>query len=663
MSTTSIPAPIRRHVAAVRRKLVLQRFVRRAVVALLVVGGVAWAGTLAIELFDLRLPGGPWPWLGGGVGLALLIALGLALRNGPTAHDAAVAIDERLDLKTKFSTALAFAGSDDPFARLAVDDAAKSAARVDLRRKFPLAVPRSAAGIALWAAAIAVTVWLVDPLDFTQEAAADEQKQVDREAQAKAEAKAIIEQQEQAMAVVPPEVADREEFRVARNRLNQARMTLDNDPARARQTAKEAQDKLADALKNQIERGETFAKAKEQAKAFRNVETPAPEESGAVAEAHRALADAKFDEAVKSLEEAVDNFEQMTQEEKEQAAEQMQDLAAAMQNMASDPAAQQQAQQQLQQMGLTPQQAQQTQQLMQQAAQGSQQAQQQLQNQAQQAMQQMNNGQGPSQQQQQQFQQMMQGLQQQAGAQAQAQQMSQMAQQLAQSMQQQAQQGQGGQQSQQGNQAPQPGQGQQGMQQSAQQMNQALSQMQAVQQAASQMQQAQGMNQGQGQQGQGQGQQSGNQPGQSGNPGQTPGGQQPGQGGQNGQGTGGQQMSSPNTGQYGMQNPSEPGMGAGGGGQGMGGQGLPYAPAPFGVKQEQSFSHDDDEGRTIASTLIKGETLRGESTAAVREIVESEVKDVTDEVDTQRVSRRAEKAVRDYFQTMRRDAERAEADK
>jgi hypothetical protein len=190
------------------------------------------------------------------------------------------------------------------------------------------------------------------------------------------------------------------------------------------------------------------------------------------------------------------------------------------------------------------------------------------------------------------------------------------------------------------------------MQQAAQQMNQALSQMQAVQQQAAQMQQAQGMAQG-GQQGQ-QGQS-----GQQGQ-GQAPGGQA--QGGQNGnQQGGGQQMNSPGMGQWGMQNPTEPGAGAGGGGRGMGGTGLPYTPAPFGIKQEQSQSFDDEEGRTIASTLIEGETIRGESTAVIRDIVESETTDVTDEVASQRVSRRAQKAVRDYFNTLRRDAERAAA--
>ena len=80
------------------------------------------------------------------------------------------------------------------------------------------------------------------------------------------------------------------------------------------------------------------------------------------------------------------------------------------------------------------------------------------------------------------------------------------------------------------------------------------------------------------------------------------------------------------------------------------------APAPFSFKEEVSKSHDDEAGRVVASTLIKADALKGESQAAIKQIAESETKDATDEVDQQRVSRQAQKAVRDYFQTMARDA-------
>lgn len=624
-------SPIEHQVAAVRRKMIFQRFLRHLALVLLVFGGIAWGTALALRLFALELPGGGWLWLAGGAVVSGLIAFALALRAAPSPLGAAVAIDDRLGLKEKFSTALVIAGDADPFAQLAVADALRASGRVDLRRKFPLTWPRTFMGVPFWALVILLTLWLVPALKFAKEAEAAQQEQQAAEQKAQAEAERLIQQTTNAMNVLPPQVAEREEFRLARDKLDRAREVLTRDPAKARQTAKEAQKELAEALKNQIERGEQYAQAKENARAFRNM-TPPEDAKGPVANAHRAMANADFEKAMQEMEKAVQEFEKMTQEEKQQQAQQMQQLSQALQQMAQNPQAQQQMQQQMQQMGLNQQQAQQMQNLMQQAAQGDKQAAQQLQQMAQNAMQQMNNGQGPTQQQQQQMQQMMQQMQQQANTQAQAQAMQQAAQQMAQAMQQAAQQGaqqQGGGQGQQGSQASgqQSSAGAGQMQGAGAGMQNALAQMQAIQQNAAQMQAAQGMAGG-------------------------------GEGGQqNGQQGGGQQAG---TGQWQPGNTQNQGQGMGGPGQGMGGQ-APYGAAPFGVKQEVSQSHDDDSGRVIASTLIKAESLKGESRAQVQQIVESETKEATDEVDQQRVSRQAQRAVREYFQSMAKDAGAAPA--
>ena len=67
----------------------------------------------------------------------------MALRNAPTKFDAAVAIDDRLGLKEKFSTALAFAGSDDPFAGLAVADAGRAAGKGRFAQEVPAVVAQA----------------------------------------------------------------------------------------------------------------------------------------------------------------------------------------------------------------------------------------------------------------------------------------------------------------------------------------------------------------------------------------------------------------------------------------------------------------------------------------------------------------------------------------
>ena len=676
------PAAIESHVAAVRRKMILQRFVRRFALTLLVLGAAVWGTSLVLRLFSLTLPGNPWLWLAGGVAAAAAVAYGLALRNAPTTFDAAVAIDGRLGLKEKFSTALAFAGSSDPFASLAVADAGRAATGVDLRRKFPLTWPKLYYGVPAWALLILLTLWLVPSIDFSSQAQANADAATKVDEKANAEVEQIVKQGMDALATLPAEVAEREELRTAKDQLAKAREEMSRDPVGARQTAKEAQEKLADAIKDQIERGEKYAQAKSDAKTFRSM-APPEEEAGPVADAHRAIAQADFKEAVKQLEKTVANFDKMSQAEQQKAAEQMENLAKALQQSPNDPQAQQQAQQQLQQMGMSQQQAQQAQQLAQQAAQGNQQAQQQLQQMAQQAAQQMNNGQGATPQQQQQVQSMMQQMQQQAQSQATAQQMAQQAQQMAQAMQQaaqpspQGQQGQGqqsqqangqqqqsqgqgqGQQSAQGQQQQAGGQGQQQQMQGAgQQMQDALAQMQAVQQDAQQMQAAQ--------QAMGGGNPGGQQPGgqQGGQQQAAGGGQQPGQQGQGqgqGQQGGGQQQANNNPqGQWQPGDAQQKGAGMGGPGQGAGGQ-ANFAPAPFAFKSEVSKSHDDEAGRTIASSLIKADAIKGESKAQVQEIVESETKDATDEVDQQRVSRQAQQAVKQYFQSLAKDAGAAPA--
>ena len=77
--------------------------------------------------------------------------------------------------------------------------------------------------------------------------------------------------------------------------------------------------------------------------------------------------------------------------------------------------------------------------------------------------------------------------------------------------------------------------------------------------------------------------------------------------------------------------------------------------APFGFKDEISKSKDDEKGQTIAQTLVKADAEKGESTAELRDVVRSNLQESTDEVDSQRISRQAQKAVRDYFSTITND--------
>src|SRR4051812_15820981 len=120
------------HVGLVRMKLTFAAFVRvlpwaitaLAGAALLVVlvekytklqlyrpgVGHGWTGH---DVADANLPDVtfskqifPWIWLWVGLGISFVASLVYAFLHRPTARQAAVAIDERLGLKEKFSTAL-----------------------------------------------------------------------------------------------------------------------------------------------------------------------------------------------------------------------------------------------------------------------------------------------------------------------------------------------------------------------------------------------------------------------------------------------------------------------------------------------------------------------------------------------------------------------------
>ena len=625
------------HVMFVQNKLALGKFLdalARAAAAF----GVAVILAIVVErVFRFQLPRvGLWFW--SGAAAAATLAVAWAIWRRPSAADAAVQIDERLNTKDKFATALHVRTLDDPFARAALLDAERTAHDVSLHKRFPLEFPR-AAYVTLLVAAVALgaKLWLPAMDLFGRE----EQLRKQAEQTAKVEqAKRQLKDALAHVAAIPPALQQDEKIQLAKETLLQQLNQPVTDPARANRTAAKALLDVDEAIKNQIKNNAKFAEAQNEMKMMRALQVPG-DEKGPVADAQRAIAKGDFQQAVDELNKLGENFDKMEKKDQEKAAEQMKNLANQLKQMAQNPQMQQQLQQQLQQMGANQQMAQQIQQMMQQAAQGDKQAQQQLQQMAQQMIQQMNNGQGPTPQQQQAIQQMMQQMQAQMNAQQTAQQMQQAAQQMAQAMQQAAQQ-QGQQAQQQGqNQQQQPGQqqGQQQMNQGAQQMQQQLQQMQAVAQDMQQIQGAQqnaanaaqqamnGMNGQQGQQG-----------------------QDGGQGAWQGQGDNqGGDQNQPWNGQ------ANNGMGPNQGGQGAGDRSGKQQ-APYAIKPEMSPSQDEEKGRILASQLVKGEALKGESKEQLKEVAESALKEASEEIDQDRVSRQAQRVVREYFNSMQREA-------
>ena len=642
-----------RHIAVVQSKLAAQQFLDA-----LMPMATAWLLLVAAAVLLQRLLQFAPPRPGSlviGAGMVAALAAGvLAWRRKPTAMSAAVAIDGRLGLKEKFSTALQFRGSGDPFAAAAVNDAEQAARSVQLQKQFQLRVPRRWPWV-VGAAVVVGGMFLLPSVDLFGHAA--HKQQLARQEAVKANARRTVAEALATVGSYPKSLQTNEAVALAKRDLENLLNHPINDPAAAQRTAYKALDQANEAVKSEIKQSSQFAQAQENQKAMAAIQ-PGSNEQGPVADAQRSLAQGNFAAAMSKLQQTASKFNQLSAADQAKAAQQMSTLAKQLQQMASNPAAAQQVQKQLQQMtGMSQQQAKQLQQTMQQAMAGDPKAQQQLQQMQQQAQQQMNNGRGPTPQQQTAMQSLMKQMQAQASSQQSAQQMSQAAQQMAQAMQQQAanqqaanQQGQQGspQQSSQQQQASsqqqngqsqqsqskqgQSAQGQQqspgqSMQQAQEQMQQAMGQMDAVQKDAQEMQAAQQATSA------AQDQAS-----------STPGGTSPPSPlGSN---------APPRTGQWAQGDPAgHIGNGMGGPGHGNGGQATEQQ-TPYTVKREIDPTRSNDTGRILASSFVKAGTVKGDSRLGLEQAAAAAERDQADEVDEESVSKDSQKVVKQYFQTM-----------
>jgi hypothetical protein len=701
-----------RHVGAVRNKLALEKFLLALGYAIALFFALVLAAVLVDRFFWLRLPRGViWFWAGAVA--AITAAMGVAIARRPTEHQAAAFIDEKLGLKEKFSTALfaRAAVSRDAFALAAIQDAEQTADNVSLHRRFPIAFPVSAY-IAITAGAVVLIIALFLPrfdLFGRQAKLALAQHQALQRQQAQEQAKNVL----ASVNSLPPALKNQQKVELAKSELQHVLDQPLADPSVVKLTAMKAQEEAETAKQEEIKTNQAYAQAMADKAVFNSL-NPGMDDKGPVADASRAIANADFSKAVDALQSLPQKFGSMTPEEQKKATDQMKAVAQQLQKIANDPAAMQNLQQQLQQQGISQQQIQQAAKAVQQAAQGNQQAAQQLQQIQQQMMQQMNGGKGATQQQQSAIAKAMQQMQSVAGSQMKAQQMTSGAQQMVQGMQmaQAARQGaaQAGQPksgAQQQSASAQQGAQQSGAQQgSSQQANgsQSGGKQSAGQQGASQ----QSGGQQSGQQAGGQqpgGQQSGQQPGgqQQQASGQQPGGQQPGGHGQGGQGAqqqmqqAGQQMAQAlgemdavqkdaeqqqvakdtgdqagdggdnsgdgqgghggNHGQggRGAWKAGQPGQGPGGGMGGPGGGGGgggQMTMAQYSVKQVLDPSQSIASGKVLAKTFVKADQVIGKSTIELSPAAKSALKDSTDDVSEESVPKDAQKAVKDYFDTV-----------
>jgi hypothetical protein len=153
------PSPLETRVRQARRRLLTQTLLNRL--------GLAWGCALAVGLLwflvgPIVLPGAPtylkWAVLGGAGGLGTVLALWASLRAAPSPLAAALAIDQRFDLKERVTTAVSLTPHDQssPAGQALLADANAKLERVTVPGKFPVRIGWRALFLPAQAAAIAI---------------------------------------------------------------------------------------------------------------------------------------------------------------------------------------------------------------------------------------------------------------------------------------------------------------------------------------------------------------------------------------------------------------------------------------------------------------------------------------------------------------------------
>src|SRR5205823_4622363 len=162
-----VPAPLEKRVSQARRRLFVQMLLNRL--------GLAWGCALALGLMwfliePAAVAGAPpyvkWAVLGGLAGLGTLLAIVLARRAAPTSLSAALAIDQRFDLKERVTTALGLSLHDQssPAGQALLADANAKLERVTVPGKFPVRIGWRALFLPAQAIAIAILALYPPPL-------------------------------------------------------------------------------------------------------------------------------------------------------------------------------------------------------------------------------------------------------------------------------------------------------------------------------------------------------------------------------------------------------------------------------------------------------------------------------------------------------------------
>jgi len=590
---------IRRALSHAALRLLVVEFLRALAITATAALATLILARLAQRLFGVEIVWNVW-FIAASVA-APVGAVVWTIINRPRPGRVARTLDERADLRESLSTALIVTGQKDAWSSLVIDSAREKARTVKVAQAIPLEAPRFWP-VPLCSALAFLIVWIAVPSMDLLGLLQQRQAQADREQeviQARADAQAAENRVREAMA------------RAGANPLDERGQRDPQLPEAGERTPEDIRREAVRSLTNmaeqirQMQTGERAQQLENLQQQMRQLRQPGP---GPLNEFTRELARGNFEQAQQQLEQMMQQLAQgeLTAEQRQQLQQQLQNLSQQLQQNSENRARMEQA---LRNAGMTPEQAQQL------AQQMSQMSPQQMQQALQQAAQQMQQqgGQPMSQQQMQQLQQMAQAMQQSA---QQCQNMGQAMQQMAQAMQ------------------SQQGMGQESMDAMGQMMGE-LGQMQSM---ASEMNAADAaMNEAMAQLAfMGGGSCSGGDSKDKdrlANMSQEPGEWSAGET----QGNMGQGRS-------------------GGPGQGDGGRG-PDGGEDGQLQQERSPTRNTGQGPIIASSMVEGIGIRGDSVAEFQAVAESASTAAAEALETRQVRREYHRAIQMYFGRLAREGQ------
>jgi len=303
---------------AIRLRCGLNVLLTHAAVVLAAAGAVAAAGLLSERLFSITVVN---LWTAGAVlGGAIVLIAALSWLRTPARMQVAVLIDDRLAFRERFSTTVAMASSDDPFAVAAAREAHQAAERLNVKGRFPVRPSGHwLATLAAWLIAAGVFAFMPE-MDVLGSMA--RRRAAQRRA---AELKRAETEVKEATSQVKTAVEQVQSKQLAGDLADLGELTKGLDPAELRRQAIRKLGNLADKLKD-MEQSEQIRALDELGRMLKGLRSSPDALNN---DLNRALADGDFAAAAKMLRDLMEklNDEKLTEEQKKALAKQLKDLA------------------------------------------------------------------------------------------------------------------------------------------------------------------------------------------------------------------------------------------------------------------------------------------------------------------------------------------------